>query len=113
MKTLLETIQKLNLTNDIKSLLRTIVSDSNVRLQATESEKSKSVGFNIFGIQCFNIAQLKADETFKALEDAVASQSHLRMMINHDSEQHATPLVWIGQNSGNTQSKEEKQELFS
>ena len=108
---LMEIIASLNLSSDIKSLLSNIVACEDVRLQATESDNGTK-GFNIYGIQCFNKAQLMNDETFSALYDAIKAESHLNLLVNH-SEDYETPLVWIGPVSRNKQSTSDKQSLFA
>jgi hypothetical protein len=104
-------IASLNLTSDIKSLLRQIVEPVEVRLAPTESEKTGVKGFNIYGIQAFNKAQLFKDVNFSALYDTIKAESHLNILVNH-SEDYETPLIWIGPSSSNTQSKEDKQDCF-
>ena len=111
MNKLKEIIASLNLSSDIKALLNTLVTPEEVRLAPTESDNGTK-GFNIYGIQCFNKAQLMNDETFSALYDAVKSESHLNVLVNH-SEDYETPLVWIGPVSRNKQSTSDKQSLFA
>ena len=111
MEKLLKVIASLGLTADIKSLLSTIVSDEKVRVAPTKSDNGTE-GFNIYGIQCFNKAQLMSNETFKSLNDAIKAESHLNLLVMHGDD-YETPLVWIGPSSTNSQSKQDKQSLFA
>ena len=112
MNKLKEIIASLNLSSDIKALLNTLVTPEEVRLAPTESDVTGTKGFNIYGIQCFNKAQLMADETFSALHSSIKAESHLNILINH-SDDYETPLVWIGPVSRNKQSTTDKQSLFA
>ena len=110
MEKLKKVVQSLGLTIDIKSLLSTIVSDSKVVVKPTKSENGTE-GFNIYGIQCFNKAQLMNNETFSSLNDAIKAEPHLNMLVNF-GEGYETPLIWIGPSSNSQQSIEDKQSLF-
>ena len=110
---LLSIIKDLNLTENIKSLLSTLVAPVEVSIKDTESEKTKVKGFNIYGIQVFNKAQLMEDETFCALYEDIQAEKHLNIMINHNPDEYPNPCIWIGPSSTSPQSKEDKQNLFA
>ena len=93
--------------------MQTLVAPVEVSLKETESEKTKVKGFNIYGIQVFNKAQLMEDETFSALFEAIQAEKHMNIMINHNPDVYPNPCVWIGPSSTSSQSKEDKQSLFS
>ena len=105
-------VTSLNLTDTMNNLLSAITAPDSVSVMPSKSEKGVK-GIKIYGIQCFNKAQLLSDEDFSALNDEIKSSPSHNMLIRHDSDKYETPMVWIGPASSNVQTKEDKQELFA
>ena len=107
-----DVVTSLNFTDTMNGLLSKIVAPDAVSVVPSKSEKGVE-GIKIYGIQCFNKAQLLSDEDFSALNDEIKSAPNHNMLIQHDANKYETPMVWIGPASSNVQTKEEKQALFS
>tara|TARA_R100000231_G_C5330507_1_gene166316 strand:- start:7873 stop:8283 length:411 start_codon:yes stop_codon:yes gene_type:complete len=111
MEKLQEIVNNLKFTDTMNQLLSKIVAPDAVSVIPSKS-KNGVEGIKIYGIQCFNKAQLMKDEDFSALNDAIKASSNHSLLVRHD-DAYETPMVWIGPGSTNNQSKEDKQTLFA
>ena len=111
MLNLQDIINKLNFTDTMKTAMIKLVTPDAVSVIPSKS-KNGVEGIKIYGIQCFNKAQLMKDEDFSALNDAIKASSNHSLLVRHD-DAYETPMVWIGPGSTSSQSKEDKQALFA
>lgn len=85
-----------------------VVNTKGVSMALSSSEKS----VNILNFPVASIKALKQNENVATLLSEIKKVDGVSFMINHDSEEHDTPLLSICP-TGNAMSSKDKQEFFS
>ena len=85
-----------------------VVNTKGVSMTLSSSEKS----VNILNFPVASIKALKQNENVATLLSEIKKVDGVSFMINHDSEEHDTPLLSICP-SGNGMSSQDKEDFFS